>query len=915
MASLPLLRSSMRSSVCVFCSASSWRLQTARTAVTATIRPQPVRAFTSSPVLERVSKGKSKKKTQRSAEDLNKKYQQKRAEAKDAKIRKLTKPGASSLPTITKENLLNRVMVALRKINPDEDIMDSEEAKSWPKHANYPEMRKFFNSYVQSLLTQFQDESSVDYKSRIPHPNMLERIYLEDGPGELERYLWESYLFYMGYSRTNPIELRFGKMEAAADFRFPQEWYPSARSMQRTWHLHIGPTNSGKTYHALKRLEEAKTGIYAGPLRLLAYEVYERMNAKGLRCDLITGDDVRISEDGEEAPKTSSTVEMVSTSRDVDVCVLDEIQMIGDEDRGWAWTEALLGVRAKEVHMCGEERTANVIKALAASVGDKLVIHRYKRLGPLQVEKKSLEGDLRKIQPGDCVVTFSRRNIFALKKSIEEKTGRRCAVIYGSLPPETRSLQARLFNEQGNEFDILVASDAVGMGLNLSVKRIIFETMEKFNGVDMIPVPVPSVKQIAGRAGRFKPAPLVTTGTVPKTPNEIATPATTSESNTPITGKPKPTIGYVTTLEASDLNALSAAMAVDPHDILTAGVLPQTSHIERFASQHPPDVSFSEILSNLEEYMQTSKLFHVCSLQENIRAAKLFDDIPGLSIEERMMFIMAPMGRDASTLAGVKNMAKAVANNLPGSIVAIPGIDLEALDTTPKDITGLRRLESLHKFIVCYLWLSYRFPATFAPRELAMELKTIAEDKIQDCLDRIRFSRHKLLPHRRKAQQAQKLKEAETEAQAELTNHEALAPGKLAAIENGPPEDEVEEIEVFENDNNKDVLIDVGEYLTKDQQKQQQQQMAEEKKMRATCYRCGAKGHIADECRENPCIVCGARDHNERHSDKCPRLKGQDYREYLREYMRRKRQEDWAVESEKEAKANRKIRMRRGARG
>lgn len=210
---------------------------------------------------------------------------------------------------------------------------------------------------------------------------------------------------------------------------------------------------------------QSNSGCYAGPLRLLAHEVFERMNAQGIPCNLITGDDRKIVSD--TAQLTSSTVEMVDLGKSMDVCVLDEIQMIGDEDRGWAWTQALMGVKAKEVHLCGEERTVELIKNLAATMGDKLIVQHYKRLGPLEVMKQSLDGDLTKLEKGDCIVTFSRKNIFGLQKEIESQTGKKCAIIYGGLPPETRSIQAQLFNNPDNDYEILIASDAVGMGLNL----------------------------------------------------------------------------------------------------------------------------------------------------------------------------------------------------------------------------------------------------------------------------------------------------------------------------------------------------------------------------------------------------------------------------------------------------------------
>jgi len=88
-------------------------------------------------------------------------------------------------------------------------------------------------------------------------------------------------------------------------------------------------------------------------------------------------------------------------------------------------------------------------------------------LSPLEIAPRSLERDLTRIRKGDCIVTFSRTNIFNLKKEIEEKTGLRCAVVYGRLPPEIRAEQAALFNDPHSGFDVLVASDAIGMGLNL----------------------------------------------------------------------------------------------------------------------------------------------------------------------------------------------------------------------------------------------------------------------------------------------------------------------------------------------------------------------------------------------------------------------------------------------------------------
>ena len=126
-----------------------------------------------------------------------------------------------------------------------------------------------------------------------------------------------------------------------------------------------------------------------------------------------------------------------------------------------------LGVLAKEVHLCGEERTVPLIQELCAAIGDKLEIHRYERLSPLKMEDGSLRGDWKKLRKGDAVICFSVLGIHSVKRQIEQVTGKKVAIVYGSLPPETRAQQARLFNDPDNDYDILVASDAIGMGLNL----------------------------------------------------------------------------------------------------------------------------------------------------------------------------------------------------------------------------------------------------------------------------------------------------------------------------------------------------------------------------------------------------------------------------------------------------------------
>jgi ATP-dependent RNA helicase SUPV3L1/SUV3 len=275
------------------------------------------------------------------------------------------------------------------------------------------------------------------------------------------------------------------QLTTATNREFPTDEFERARNMHRKIIMHVGPTNSGKTHHALRALAAASSGVYAGPLRLLAHEIWERLNTgqiaplgveddfKGPQkkyerlCNLVTGEEQKVIDPN--APLLSCTVEMLLYSRVYDIAVIDEIQMIGDLSRGNGWFTAVAGLPAHELHLCGEETAIPLVEKLLKNTGDELVVRRYERLTPLVVEDKSLEGDLTKVRKGDCIVTFSRSSIFGIKRLVEEKTGLRCAVVYGRLPPEVRSEQAALFNDPNSGYDVIIGSDAIGMGLNLYV--------------------------------------------------------------------------------------------------------------------------------------------------------------------------------------------------------------------------------------------------------------------------------------------------------------------------------------------------------------------------------------------------------------------------------------------------------------
>ena len=278
--------------------------------------------------------------------------------------------------------------------------------------------------------------------------------------------------------------------------RRPEDEYPETRAMKRRFILHIGPTNSGKTHDALERLKQAEHGAYFGPLRLLALEVYDRLNSEHVPCSMITGEETL------EVPGAvcqACTVEMLNDHEYFDVAVVDECQMAADPYRGHNWTRAVLGLRAEEIHLCMAPEAEDIMVQMIKRCGDSFQIVRHKRSTRLTLEKKpySLKRDLKK---GDALIVFSKKSVLALAAHLENQ-GVRCSVIYGSLPPATRREQVRRFLER--ETEVVVSTDAIGMGLNLPIRRIVFVETRKFDGTARRSLLPEEIRQIAGRAGRF----------------------------------------------------------------------------------------------------------------------------------------------------------------------------------------------------------------------------------------------------------------------------------------------------------------------------------------------------------------------------------------------------------------------------
>ena len=276
----------------------------------------------------------------------------------------------------------------------------------------------------------------------------------------------------------------------------PELEFPEVREMHRHFILHIGPTNSGKTFRSLERLKLADNGVYLGPLRLLALEVFEQMQKYHVPCTMRTGQEC-IEEDGSRV--MASTIEMADFDENYDIAVIDEAQLVADPDRGHSWTKAILGLRAPEIHICMSPAAEAVICHLIDLCEDTYEVERYERKTKLLCENKAFvfPDDVRQ---GDALIAFSKKSVLDVAGRLEE-VGVNASVIYGSLPPEIRRRQMHLFHKKKTK--VVVATDAIGMGLNLPVKRIVFLQAEKFDGVTRRLLTTAEVKQIAGRAGRF----------------------------------------------------------------------------------------------------------------------------------------------------------------------------------------------------------------------------------------------------------------------------------------------------------------------------------------------------------------------------------------------------------------------------
>ncbi|MDQ7046993.1 MAG: SUV3 C-terminal domain-containing protein [Sulfurovum sp.] len=462
--------------------------------------------------------------------------------------------------------------------------------------------------------------------------------------------------------------------------------FPLARALKRKIIFHVGPTNSGKTYTALKQLEEASTGYYLAPLRLLALEGYENLKSKGIGVSLITGEEEIIDE---ESTHISSTIEMMNAAVDVDVCVIDEIQMISDRDRGWAWANALMGVPAKTVILTGSVNALPAVVELCEYLGEPLEIIHFERKNALSMMSHATP--MKNIEPQTAIVAFSRRDVLSLKQQLSQKY--EVSVVYGNLSPEVRREEARRFRE--GESQILVSTDAIAMGLNLPIKTLLFAKDNKFDGLRRRQLLPTEVSQISGRAGRY--------GFEEK--------------------------GYVGALEENALENIGKAFYAPLPDIeLPVSVMASLEHVMLIGEILETD-NILDILAFFADNMEFEGPFIAANIDSMLEIAIIVSEYT-LDLKTRFFLSCAPASISSPYIESVfHRYIKQI--EAGGQVLYIPPRDLPAFAQT-NDM--LLNAEDRVREISLYLWLSFKFPEIFQDTQLAIKTRVRLNQYIENSL-------------------------------------------------------------------------------------------------------------------------------------------------------------------------------------
>lgn len=458
----------------------------------------------------------------------------------------------------------------------------------------------------------------------------------------------------------------------------------------------IGPTNSGKTHDGIEMLRNAKTGAYLGPLRLMAMEQYDRLSAQGLKISMKTGEETISSP---EDTHVSSTIEMADVDKHHEVVLIDEIQLLSDPARGWAWTRAMFHSHCDTLILAGSEDALPYIKNILKTTGEELEIRRHERRTPLEFSPRPVSySELRR---GDAIIAFSRIAVLALKadisRHINPETGKpySVATIYGALSPEVRRSEAARFSK--GDADILVATDAVGMGLNLPIDRIIFSALKKYDGREVRPLLSSEIRQIGGRAGR--------------------------------TGQQK---GEVAILQGVNGNPDLIKTALEtlpekPHDARPF-IVPDYEQA-MICIEHMQLETLSKALPAASAILRKSVGFRSHIDPDTLDLIQTAEQ-SGLSHDKAFGWIGCPISlRDRHTRSAIEGWMTAMASD---EEIPAPGVKYPA--KAEIDEFELKIVEERVTQACAYLWLWRRWPQHFPDHDTAIETRTIGNQIIESAL-------------------------------------------------------------------------------------------------------------------------------------------------------------------------------------
>jgi len=453
-----------------------------------------------------------------------------------------------------------------------------------------------------------------------------------------------------------------------------------ARRLQRSVTLYVGAPNSGKTHAAFEQLAQAHDGAYLAPLRLLALEGRDRLVARGVACSLLTGEE---NVPAPDAHVVSSTIEMVNTSRPIDVAVIDEAQMIFDASRGWAWTQAIVGVPANELIVICSAYAVPAIENLLKLCGENCTVRQFER--KQHVELLPAPVPIAALKKGDAVVAFSRRDVLMLRDQVAAN-GHPVSVIYGALPPEVRRREAERFAQ--GAADILIATDAIGMGLNLPIRRVLFSTMTKFDGQGDRPINESEVHQIAGRAGRY---------------------GMHEEGFVGVLREAEPQAARM-------LKELLPNLPRAPRDF-KAPVAPNWWHVQTIASR----LQLTRLRAVLDVFMDQLKLddahFAVAELEQMLELADQLDRSAGsLSLKQRFIYAQAPVDTrtEPQVLAFLDWTQQHALTGRAGTPWFLDDVDQHS---------RLEKMEQALRACTLWLWLDLRFPEVYGHIDAVLDLR------------------------------------------------------------------------------------------------------------------------------------------------------------------------------------------------